>query len=198
MKFTRTVVLLGLLGLIACEHTERSPALGLAKGAEQLADRCDGDHDAQPGGGEVVVVEPSFFVATDKLGPDDDLVAPIMAAARVQLVPLCREEPERTVRVYDPRAPDVYTELSCTSVLADDATGEANASLITNEGDGPIGEVLQPLSPFSLVCGIFFGTVALVANYALCPRARTPRDERRCGYVVNGGFFGIGIACAFI
>jgi hypothetical protein len=164
---------------------------------------CGGaDESGEPGtpynGDEAGNAPQSFTVRLDRGTTAENVIPQIVAAARGQLAPMCEEHPGASVRIFAPLASNAYTDVPCSSALADDgANGEASAALVISESDGSIGQAQQKLGPISfLMCGLFAGGSTLFTTYVLCPRARTERDRANCGHVSAGGGFALGILCA--
>lgn len=127
------------------------------------------------------------------------VVPAIVAAGHAELAAACESMPGAAIRILNPLASGSYEDVSCASVLEGDASSAATGgALASDECDGPIGTVQQKWSPFGLGCTIAVGAAVLFSTYVLCPRARTPQDEKYCGYVTNGGFAGLGVACVFM
>jgi hypothetical protein len=129
----------------------------------------------------------------------ETVIPAIVAAGRVELAAACATAPGASIRVMNPLASSAFEDVSCSSVLQSlESTAATSASFTGNDSDGPIGTAQQKWSPFGVGCTVAVGLAALVATYALCPRATNPQDEKHCGYVTNGGFTGLGVMCAFI
>ncbi|WP_437925503.1 hypothetical protein WMF37_41630 [Sorangium sp. So ce291] len=170
-----------LVSMTACEAAEEPGKAG-ADGSEAE---------------EAESAPPSFVFSLDRAITAADAIPQILNAGRPQLVAACAEYPGALIRVFNPLALSAYEDVTCSAVLDGGGTGKANAALANGESDGPIGEAQQELSPFSIGCGVFVGAAALVAQFGLCPRARTERDRKRCDYWTGGGFAGLGVMCGF-
>lgn len=141
----------------------------------------------------------SFTVMLPRDITAETVIPAIVAAGHAELAAGCEGTPGAMIRILNPLAPDAFALVSCSSVLGGfDTTSAASAMFINDGRDGSIGTVQQKWSPFGLGCTLAVGAAALVATYALCPRATNPQDEKYCGYVTNGGFTGLGVMCAFI
>lgn len=148
------------------------------------------------GGDEADNAPQRFTVRLDRATTAENVIPQIVAAARGPLASMCEEHPGASLRIMNPLASEAYQDVPCTSVLGgDSATGEANAALVSDENDGPIGTVQQKWSPFGLVCSALTIGSSLVANYALCPKAINPTDEKHCRWVSDGGFGTLSFLC---
>ncbi|WP_437952236.1 hypothetical protein WME98_17000 [Sorangium sp. So ce296] len=170
-----------LVSMTACEAAEEPGKAG-ADGRE--AEQAEG-------------APPSFVFSVDRAITAEDAIPQILNAGRPQLAAACAEYPGALIRVFNPLALGAYEDVTCSAVLDGEGAGEANAALANAERGGPIGVAQQELSPFSIGCGVFVGASALVAQFGVCPRARTERARKRCDYWTGGGFVGLGVLCGF-
>lgn len=156
-------------------------------GAEQSSDAER--HDIAP---------QSFVVELDRATTAEDAIPQILRAGRPQLATVCEEQPDASVRIFNPLASEAYTDVSCASVLdGSSATGEASAALHTDEKDGPTDEARQEIGPISfLMCGLFTGGTLLTTRYAICPRARNARSRQNCDDVGLWGGIAMGVVCS--
>jgi hypothetical protein len=129
-------------------------------------------------------------------GTTEETVIPaIVAAGHDEIAAACDGTFSTSIRVFNPLAPGAYTDVPCSTML--DGTGEASSALTSDPSDSRLGQAQQQLSPFSLGCAAFVGGSALFSQFVLCPRARTERDRKHCDSWTGGGFFGLGLMCAF-
>ncbi len=138
-------------------------------------------------------------VALDQEPTVENVIPQILAGGRAELGAACADRPEESIRIVNPIEPGAFEDVPCSSLLCDvPADEEAISVPVPANGDEQIGMVQQPWSPFGLACSVITTGSALVANYALCPRATNPRDRRNCDRLTTGGFTGLGFLCVFI
>ncbi|XXX74847.1 hypothetical protein WMF30_45060 [Sorangium sp. So ce134] len=127
---------------------------------------------------------------------EENVIPRVVAAGREEIAEACERTSSVSVRVFNPLALGVYADIPCSTIL-DDA-GEVGGVRMNHQNDGRVGETQQKLTPLGVGCAAFIGAAGLVAQFGVCPRARTGRDKRRCDYWTGGGFFGLTVACAFL
>ena len=120
----------------------------------------------------------------------------IVEAGREQLATACATSPGASLRLANPLAEGSYEDIACSAILDGGESVGLTSEALTSGGEN-IGQVQQRWSPIGLGCTIFVGLAALIANYGLCSRPGAEHPDA-CRYTADAGFFGLGVACAFI
>ncbi|WP_437599817.1 hypothetical protein [Sorangium sp. So ce590] len=168
-----------------------APACGAPEEPSRGVEEDAGEEDAGP-------APRSFVVALDRATTAESVIPQIVQAGRPELAAACADSPEALVRIFNPLDPGAFADVPCASVLHGGAVAEdTSPAPLFEEGDEPIETDQQALSPFSLGCAVFVLGSSLIATRAICPRARNPRDMKRCQNWSDAGFGGISIMCAF-
>jgi hypothetical protein len=134
-----------------------------------------------------------FTVWLDDRASSAAVIQKILDAGHGEIAGACEGVPDAKVRIADPFDPSNAVDVPCSTVL--DGAAEA-ASILTS--DGPLGEAQQAWSPIGVGCTVAVGAAGLIASFAVCPHARNPRNKKLCEYWSGGGFFGLGVMCAFM
>lgn len=166
-------------------------ALALLAASAGLCTACAADHSptddgmmSDDGGPDV---RPSFEVSLSGGATADAAVAEILKARRAQMIAACSALPAGAIRVANPLAPG-YTDVSCASILTDEAVEDAEPTPPTSEG---IGEARQKWSPLGLACELaFLGFGAGISSAC----SSHGGDPSTCGYSAPIGAGVIGIA----
>jgi hypothetical protein len=143
--------------------------------------------------GDSVPESADFTVWLDDRASSAAVIQKIFDAGHSEIADACEGVPDEQVRIADPFNPASSVDVPCSTVL--DGGAEAASSLTS---DGPLGEARHAWSPIGVGCTIAVGAAGLIAGFAVCPYARNPRNKKLCEYWSGGGFFGLGVMCAFM
>ncbi|AUX43287.1 uncharacterized protein SOCE26_047310 [Sorangium cellulosum] len=169
-----------------------APACGAADEPSEAGTGPSGMEDPGP-------APRSFYAGLQSAMKAESAIPEILEAGRLDLAAACADTPDVSIRIFNPLDPCAYTDVSCASVLRGDAADEvAIPAPVSEESDEPIGTAQQRWSPIGLGCSIFILGAGMVANSAICPRARTQEDATRCANYSSVGFGTLGVLCSFI
>jgi hypothetical protein len=124
-----------------------------------------------------------------------DPITEIFAAGHDQLAAACSKVPSASVRIFNPLASGKSADISCATILRDSAATAPTSEAAS--GGERTAEARHPWSPLGLGCSILLLGTGIFFNRVGCndPRAGNPDA---CRNVVDFGFGGLGVLCAFL
>jgi hypothetical protein len=124
-----------------------------------------------------------------------DPIAELVAAGHDQLVALCSEVPSASVRIFNPLASGASADISCAAVLEHGVSATAPAEAAS--GGERTAEARQPWSLLGLGRSILLLGAGIFFNRVGCNNPRADNPDA-CRNVVDFGFGGLGVLCAFL
>lgn len=130
----------------------------------------------------------------------DDVIPAIVHAGHDQLAALCNEYPGVSIRVFNPLVSGSYEDVGCSTILGGSEATRQESTALGRDGER-IGTAQQPLSPFSLVCGVLVLGATLAWNWPYGQEGcNTPGAENpgACRAVTSFGGGAMGLLCDLI
>ena len=143
----------------------------------------------------------AFVALTLPTTTAETVIPQIVEAGREQLAAACVINPGASVRIINPLASGVYTDVPCSTILdGGESVGQTSEAL--KSGGEHIGQtqqkgVITTVACFAAGTALFLGTRYGVCEYGGGPGAEGDRRRANCNDIGSWGGVGLGFVCGF-